>query len=354
MPTPPARLRLRLPVLSAVVLAGALLAPAVLHGTGDAAVRQYGATALKPPIRGLIDRIGEPDPGTESYISAYVVRVRWADLQPTPFGPIVADNAIDQAIARVRLPDMAGRMSLKLRVLAGVDAPEWAKEIGGAPLAYLNNQAGANVAGGTIGRFWLPDYGKAYADLQRKLAHRYDFVPEIREVTVDRCSTIYDELFVRQAGEPQNVAALAGAGYTTTADHTCILQAIDAHKVWRYTTSDVDFSPLPNVLGVGQDLTFTLDAMDYCRASLGARCGLENNALSSAKLTSPKFVVMYQRMAELGGALTFQTATSSRIGDWTQALDAAVAMHALSVELPYGYDAWPAADLAGYARALGA
>ena len=65
MPTPPARLRLRLPILSAVVLAGALITPAVLHGTGSASVRQYGATALKPPIHGLIDRIGEPDPGTE-------------------------------------------------------------------------------------------------------------------------------------------------------------------------------------------------------------------------------------------------------------------------------------------------
>jgi hypothetical protein len=353
MPTPPARLRLRLPLLSLFVLTCTLLAPALVHGTGTAAVRQYGATALKPPIHGLIDRIGEPDPGTETFINAYVVRVRWADLQPTAFGPIVTGNAIDQAIARVRQPDMAGRMSLKLRVLAGVDAPEWAKQIGGPPLPYVNNIAGSYVMGGTIGRFWLPEYGAAYADLQRRLAHRYDWVPEIREVTVDRCSTLYDELFVRQAGVPENAAALAGAGYTTAADQSCILQAIDAHRVWRFTTSDVDFSPLPNVLGTGQDVTFTLAAMDYCRARLGPRCGLENNALSSSKLVAPKFVTMYQRMTELGGTLTFQTATTSRIGDWTEALDAAVAMHALSVELPYGYDAWPVDDLAAYARALG-
>ena len=354
MPTPPARPRLRIPVLSAAVLAGALLVPALVVGTGEAAVRPAVPTAPKAPIHGLIDRLGEPDPGTESFISAYVVRVRWADLQPTPFGPIVTGNAIDQAIARVRQPDMVGRMSLKLRVLAGVDAPQWAKEIGGPPLPYLNNMPGSSVTGGTIGRFWLPEYGKAYADLQRKLAHRYDWVPEIREITVDRCSTIYDELFVRQPGVPQNVATLAGAGYTTAADQACILQAIDAHRVWRATISDVDFSPLPNVLGTGQDVSFTLSAMDYCRASLGARCGLENNALSSDKLVSPKFVTMYQRMAELGGALTFQTATSGRIGDWKQALEAAVAMHALSVELPYGYQSWPADDLAEYARELGA
>ena len=89
MPTPPARPRLRIPVLSAAVLAGALLVPALVVGTGEAAVRPAVPTAPKAPIHGLIDRLGEPDPGTESFISAYVVRVRWADLQPTPFGPIV-------------------------------------------------------------------------------------------------------------------------------------------------------------------------------------------------------------------------------------------------------------------------
>jgi hypothetical protein len=332
---------------------GALLAPLLTSGTGNAADRPTPATSLKPAIHGLVDRLGEPDPGTEDFINAYVVRVRWADLQPTPGGPIVTDNAIDRAIARVRQPDMAGRMTLKLRVLAGIYAPEWAKQIGGAPLPYLNNQADSRVVGGTIGRFWLPAYGAAYAELQRKLAHRYDSVPEIREITVDRCSTIYDELFVRQAGVLQNSATLAAAGYTTAADQLCIQQAITAHRVWRLTTSDVDFSPLPNMLATGQDLTFTLSMMDFCRAQLGPRCGLENNALSSAKLVAPKFVTMYQRMTELGGTVTFQTATSSRIGDWTAALDAAVSMHAVSVELPYGYQDWPADELAAYDRRLG-
>ena len=213
MPTPPAaaRHRVRWPFLvtSVAVMAGALLVPTLVAGTGSASVRPPHATALKPPIRGLVDRIGEPDPGAGAYISAYVVRVRWADLQPTAFGPIAADNAIDRAIARVRQPDMVGRMALKLRVLAGIDAPEWAKEIGGPALPYVDNQPGANVAGGTIGRFWLPAFGDAYDDLQRKLAAKYDRVPEIRELTVDRCSTIYDELFVRQPGSADNVATLA-------------------------------------------------------------------------------------------------------------------------------------------------
>ncbi len=107
------------------------------------------------------------------------------------------------------------------------------------------------MAGGTIGRFRLPAFGAAYANLQKKLAHRYDGVPEIRELTVDRCSTLSDELFVRQAVVPANITTLTSAGYTSAGDQQCIKEAIDAHRVWRRTTSDVDFSPFPNVGGRG-------------------------------------------------------------------------------------------------------
>lgn len=347
MPTPPARRRSSVLLATTFLLATTALVPALGARTGSAAT----PLPVKAPVHGLLDRLGEPDPGTEAYISAYVVKVSWADLQPTPFGPIVANNAIDQAIARVRLPDMAGRMSLKLRVLAGIYAPEWAKQIGGTPLPYLNNQT-STLTGGTIGRFWLPEFGAAYKDLQKKLAHKYDAVPEIRELTVDRCTTIYDELFVRQQGVPANLAALISAGYTTAADQLCIKESINAHRVWRRTTSDVAFAPFPNVLGHGTDLTYTLSVMDYCRATLGPRCGLENNALSTEKLADPKISSMYAAMASRGGTVTFQTATADRIGDWATALQGALTYHADSVELPYGYQTWPAADLAAFAARL--
>ena len=76
-------------------------------------------------------------------VHAYVVKVNWADLQPQPNGPIAADNAIDKAIARVRQSDYKQvGMALKLRVFAGINAPDWVKKLGGAPIQYTNNQAG--------------------------------------------------------------------------------------------------------------------------------------------------------------------------------------------------------------------
>lgn len=70
-------------------------------------------------------------------IDGFVVDVAWADIQPQPFAPLVADNAIDRAITSVRslAGGAGGDMRIKLRVNAGVDAPEGAKHLGGEPVA---------------------------------------------------------------------------------------------------------------------------------------------------------------------------------------------------------------------------
>jgi hypothetical protein len=315
------------------------------------------AQGVKPVIRGLVDRQGEPAKNMLSVVHAYVVKVNWADLQPTPFGPIAADNAIDKAIARVRMPDYrAVGMVLKLRVFAGIGAPDWVKTLGGAPIAYNDNQPGASVEGGTIGRFWTADFGRAYDDLQAKLAAKYDGVPEVRELTVSRCSTIFDELFVRQPGDQQNSSGLLGAGYSQAADEQCIQQAIQAHTVWKNTTSDIDFSPFPSVAdpSAAPDLAFTERVMQTCRSVLGARCGLQNNALSTDKLANTTFTSMYAAMTTLGPPIMLQTAAAKRIGDPQQVLDAAVSIGANSVELPAGYQRWPMSMLESASKALAA
>lgn len=304
--------------------------------------------AVKPVIRGLIDRQGAPPKQELSAVHAYVVKVNWADLQPTPFGPIAANNAIDQALARVRQPDFAALgMALKLRVFAGIGAPEWAKTLDGPAVPYVDNQPGASVSGGTIGRFWTANFGRAYADLQNKLAAKYDLVPQIREITVSRCSTIFDEPFVRQFGDKSNVAALLAAGYTSAADKQCIVDSIAEHNVWRHTTSDVDFSPFPLIADPGgaRDLAFPESVMVTCRAELGMRCGLQNNSLSSDKLASSTFQQLYQRMTALGPTIVLQTASRGRIGDAASVLAAAVTIGANAVELPDGYTGWSLAML---------
>jgi hypothetical protein len=309
---------------------------------------------VKPLIRGLIDRQGEPNKNMLDVVHAYVVKVNWADLQPEANGPIATDNAIDKAIARVRESDYKQvGMALKLRVFAGVNAPDWVKDLGGTPIQYTNTQEGGSIGGGTIGRFWNTASQQAYAQLQQKLAAKYDTVPEIREITMSGCTTLFDEPFVRQPASG-NAQKLAAAGYTEAADKSCIVSAMKAHDVWKHTTTDVDFSPFPDVEGGTdqRDVGYPIQMMNTCRQLLGNRCGLQNNALSTDKLANPDFTEMYQAMSRLGSPLIFQTAARKRIGDPEQTLTAAVHYGANSVELPQGYPRWPMDQLQTAAAGL--
>lgn len=307
-----------------------------------------GNDVVKRPIQGLIDRQGPPKGKNRAHIAGFVVKVRWADLQPTENGAIAAPNAIDAALAKVRDPSSpVYGMKLKLRVFAGVDSPDWAKRLGGAPIKYVNTKPGSSVMSGTLPRFWTTAYGTAYSQLQAKLAAKYDAVPEIRELTISRCSTLYDEMFARQLGSAQNTNAMRAAGYSTDVDKKCIKEAITAHAVWKRTISDVAFGPLPVLENPDgdADMAFTLQTMSYCRQTLGNRCGLQNNSLSVDKMSTPRYVKIYDEMRRLGPPSVLQTATNARVGEPRAVLSYAVGVGVNSVELPQGYDEWPDAAM---------
>jgi hypothetical protein len=199
------------------------------------------ANGLKYPLIGLLDRQGAPQSSFYPVLSGYVVNVSWASLQTSPGGPITSNNGIGRAIAQVRSANAAGaHLALKLRVWAGIQAPSWAKTIGGAPVAVRDPNSNAS---GTVGRFWTPAYEAAYANLQAKLAALYDGAPEIREVSIVGCMTIYDEPFLRQANDPGTVANLRAAGFTAAADMACQRAQIVAHAVWKLTYGELAFNP---------------------------------------------------------------------------------------------------------------
>lgn len=342
--TATSRARFILAVTTTLALCIALAAlPSSASGATSPAAAQAATITVKPVIQGFLDRQEPPPKSMQSVVHAYVVRVNWADLQSAQGGPIAPNNAIDQAIARVNQPDfVALGMALKLRVFAGVGAPDWAKSIGGPPLTvYGSPDDGGGT--GTIGRFWTADFAAAYADLQSKLAAKYDGVSAIREITISRCTTFYDEPFVRNFADKRNVAVLTAAGYTTAADKQCIVDSIAEHNVWKQTTSDLDFNPMPLIAyPTGRrDLAFTDSVMDQCRSILGVRCGLQNNSLSSSKLVNTLYTQMYAHMTLLGPPVILQTARSSVIGTVADVLTAAVKIGATSVELPNGYAKWP-------------
>ncbi|MBV8959909.1 MAG: putative Ig domain-containing protein, partial [Actinobacteria bacterium] len=299
------------------------------------------ASAVKPVLKGLLDRQGRPDDANLAQLDGWVVRVDWAALQPTPFGPIDTNNAIDQAIAQVRTLAPQYTMHLKVRVLAGTSAPDWAKQLDGGPIQLDSS------AGDSIGLFWSTDFASAYADLQSKLAALYDDTPEISQVEITQCTIWTGEPFLRDAGTPQTVSALLAFGYTAEADSTCQQQEVDAHQVWAHTRSGLAFNPYQHIYPDGSSSTdepFTESMMTYCRSSLGLRCVLANNSIRSTP-QGPSYTDMYNAMQANGRPMAFQTAAPDRIGDWYQALSFAVQLGANSIELARDYPTYDPTQL---------
>lgn len=310
---------------------------------------------LKPVLGGLLDRNGVPPAAYVSSLGGFVVRANWSDLQPTSGRPLAADNAIDRALTAVRAINATYHVNLgvKVRVLAGTSAPDWVKNLGGRPILLLNPQ---NAAEGTIGRFWTGAFGAAYDQLEALLAAKYDGVAEIREVTIARCTTFYDEPFIRDTGYAPNATALLAAGYTLAADENCQRQEIDANTVWQHTHSDLAFNPYELVNNGGSartDVPFTQSMMAYCRQVLADACVLENNSIRVPP--QPGYVTMYASMSMLGKPIAFQTATVSRVGSLPGTLAYAISLGANSVELPGGYESLGTpANFAATNRALAA
>lgn len=310
-------------------------------------------TALKAPVQGLLDRHHYPK-GYDSVIKSFVVEVPWAQLQPTPGGPIAHPNAIDAALAQAQ----AAGMTVKLRVAAGIDAPQWAKQIGGNPIPLYYTGATVKHAGnvaGTIGRFWLPAFGAAYDDLQQKLAAAYDGNPALAQVAITRCSTIFSETYLRNTKDPRNAKALLDAGFTRAADDVCHDQQIRSHLVWTHTRSSLAFNAYQAISPDGSvkpDLPYTLSQMAECRQVLGQRCVLENYSLSSSRISDPQYQQIYGTMQRLGPPFDFQTSTMAKVGDLLGVLAYARSIGASSVELPTGYTTYSPSQFAPYETGL--
>ena len=146
---------------------------------------------IKPPIRGLVSMgayrfVGkggdpvntlEPLNAKAGIFGGLVIIATWKQLQPTPTSEIGENNVIDQALADVRAYNArnpAKPLAVKLRVWGGIAAPDWAMQLGGAPIATEHNGRQR-----IFGRFWSEAYREAWSRFQVQLAAKYDARPLI-------------------------------------------------------------------------------------------------------------------------------------------------------------------------------
>jgi hypothetical protein len=332
----PSHRRLVTLVLGTALIAGAACAPPA-PGTPGGGNPGASVSGVKPPIVGFLPRgtvIRDEWAGT---LRGVTMNLTWAELEPTQGAPLPATTPVDDLLKRVRAYNAShpgATLGIKLRVGAGVEAPDWLKNQVGATLVH--NPSGPES--GVVPFWWKPEVDQAYRALQARLAARYDGVPEIREVQISRCTMIFAEPFLRMRTD-SSYQVFRANGLTRAADEACLRQQNEAHAVWKHTRSNLALNPYQDVeFNDGHpDVAFTLAIADHCRQVLGERCSLDNHSIRDY-VQDETYEQVYEGIRVRGGHNVVQTANAGRIGDWGKAFDRARWYGFDSIELPNDFE----------------
>ncbi len=313
----------------------------------------------KVPLRGLIDMqdiswhntdAGQPAfdisnvdkfPGV---FGGIVINATWDQMQPSS-GGAVNFSAVDAALASIRTYNTSNAgapLGVKLRIYGGNDAPVWAKDLPGGPITIYRNPAGCDgdtdTCPSTIGPFWTQPYIVAWRAFQAQVAAKYDTEPLIRAVAVTSCASQTDEPFVPTTGSIGK-ANMVAAGYTDTAEQSCLSGAVTDYAAWKNTGIDFTFNEYIKVAG-GTDAAFTQSVMTQCRTALGSRCILDNHALQTP-LTSD--LAIYSAIQTDGPPINFQTQSPEGMGCiWPETIAQGLILGARAIEV------WPEAKYQGF------
>src|SRR5437763_463785 len=215
--------------------------------------------------------------------------------------------------ARQRRSAVGNRLSRKRRtglclepVLRIIRAVARAKNCSCAPKPLSRSRCGEFGHARTVGRFWLPAYRQAWANLQTELAQRYDNEPLIREVSITQCMSFTAEPFFVPTDPTENVMKrLRNAGFNDADYKDCLLNAVADYAPWQSTRLVLAVNPYRTTFGGSGDVAFTEQVMLACRNAIGERCVFDNHDLDS-NLASP-LVPLYAYMRQLGAEIEFQT-----------------------------------------------
>lgn len=333
---------LRYKVESAVVLPGAPTAP---------------PTDPSPPgdrfpfAKGLVDRQNSPKAPA---VKVSVIDNNWDLLEPSPghYDFTVVRNDRAKAVSR-------GITASILRPQGGLAAPGWLMDAAGT--VTVSDPQGIRPSF-TTARVWNPYYRERARLLDLALAAEFDDDPHFRGITYWWAGTEFaEEPCIRQLGDATNRAAYAKAGLKSDVDFAQQLDDLHwlAHDSgWRRTPLQV-FTSMPHQRltstgGVFQDKAFTTLFVSTLRALIpDSVLGVNNADQNSYPVHGHAGGWVYSLLAPYGGPRADQTVTYKKLGpDPVQALrdtiNDFIAVRGRTLELPSGYVAMPASELAAF------
>jgi len=252
--------------------------PAPSSGPVTSSPGRVGDDALKPVGAGLY-YTGEPQPDFDA-IDHAVVGGPWADFEPRPgaFSGPGWDRV--EAALRDRPAD-----KLRLRIMAGRDAPDWAKRLGGS---CVQVQAPNSQIPSCVPRFWTDAFLDAYGRLMAEVARRYDREPRILDVVNSACTTTWAEPFIRTGRNRAANLALWDAGLNQASDRRCFERSMElmdqafrstrislaTHQVWQLVVGP-DGTPS----GMRPSWPDERELLNELRSRYGAKLVVQNNGL---------------------------------------------------------------------------
>ncbi len=308
-----------------------------------------GSTNLTPagvPINDLKPIQSEP-----GVFNGVVINIGWDALQQTQ--TTLDTSTIDQALAAVSAYNAQypkTPLGVRLNVMGGLLAPQWAKTMDGPAVVTLDQPNGtAPPTIFTIGRFWNTDYQLAWANLQTQLAAKYDTNPLINEISNTACASVTDEPFVIITSSLA-ITNMHAAGFTDAKYLACLENSPADYYAWKETPMHWAFNPFEHTDAGYEvvDETTTQEIIQAFRIIMGPKAILANHDLQSGTLNGtsepeyPNIALMYKQFKQLGGLINLQSNTA--LQDWSDTISYGIASGATDIEF------WPGTS-AGYLQA---
>jgi hypothetical protein len=306
-------------------------------------------STMKPAVLGNSSRSLGAISGSTAALSARVnavtVSLDWKNLEPTEgsFNDTPINNALASADAK--------GLTIRLRVIAGTQAPDFAKRVGGSPIPFYDHQAKQDS---TIGRFWTSAYQAKWQAFMTHLAATYDGNRLVREVNISGTGAISAETMLTMGNDTltgstiTNNDRLLAAGATETARRTALMNDITfMQRTWKQTHTTLFCSPYVTLapkpkssLATTEEIvaaTYASDPGHTVFGHTGASSTTLRGITHATVLEMYEFFIanhypfMAQTQAYSGGA------KNEGVGDLSYVITWLAAHGAYSIELPSGW-----------------
>ncbi len=335
---------------------GATTTPQSARSASTISVESAAYTAsMKPYAMGNGSRslaaISKAPSTYQSSVGTIAVSVGWSQLESTK--GVYSTTAIDTALASAA----SNNLTVRLRVIAGTQAPVYVKKLGGAPIPFYDHQAKTST---TIGRFWRTDYQARWQALMTYLAAKYDASSIVREVNISGTGTISAEPMLTMGNDAlpgstiTNNSRLVAAGATETARRAALMADIAfMQKTWAHTHTTlfchpyVTLEPKPKTTLATTEAIITSAFNAAPGRTVFGHTGASSDTLQGT--AHPQALQMYQFIIGRHYPFMAQTqaysggAKNAGVGDLAYVVTWLAAHGAYSTELPTGWQSDPGA-----------